>query len=82
MCVSRGDPRSAPLRGAREGGTRCQQRVGDAASPPDICAFGDGIVLPAAGRSISAPRGRIDAKVVQRMLILSIGTDRFECAVL
>jgi hypothetical protein len=64
------------------GGTRCQQRVGDAALPSNICAFGDGIVPPAAGRSASAPRGRIDAKLVQRMLILSIGTDRFECAVL
>jgi hypothetical protein len=37
------EPRRFPERG---GGTHCQQRVGDAASPPDICAFGDGIVSP------------------------------------
>jgi hypothetical protein len=28
-----------------QGGTRCPQRVEKAASPPDICAFGDGIVF-------------------------------------
>jgi len=38
-CVSRGDARFAPLREAPAGGTRCHQRVGDAALPPDICAF-------------------------------------------
>ena len=31
-CVSRGDPRSAPLREARARGTGCHQRVGDAAA--------------------------------------------------
>src|SRR6266478_1140139 len=47
-CVSRGDPRSAPLREAHAGGTvaaATHQRVGDAALPPDICTFGDGIVF-------------------------------------
>ena len=78
-CVSRGVPRRFAER------VEVERVVSNALEMrlrrPDICAFRDGIVLRTS-RSTSAPCGRIDAKVVQRMLILSIGTDRFERAVL
>src|SRR5437870_13568735 len=65
-CVSRGDPRFAPLREALAGGTRCPQRVGDAALPPDICAFGDRHRLE--DKTIHlALWERVDAKPAQRV---------------
>ena len=65
-CVSRGDPRFAPLREAPAGGTRCHQRVGDAALPPDSCAFGDGHRLE--DKTIHlALRKRVNAKPAQRV---------------
>ena len=64
--MSRGDPRFAPLREAPAGGTRCPQRVGDAALPPDICAFGDRHRLE--DKTIHlALWERVDAKPAQRV---------------
>src|SRR6266480_3837862 len=65
-CVNRSDPRFAPLREALAGGTRCPQRVGDAALPPDICAFGDGHRLEDTTIHL-ALRKRVDAKPAQRV---------------
>jgi hypothetical protein len=54
------------------GGTRCQQRVGDAALPSDICAFGDGIVLrtrrihPSSARTDRCKAGSTDADFIHR----------------
>jgi hypothetical protein len=39
-----------------QGGTRCPQRVETAALPPDICAFGDGIVFGEA----DPPKGKVN----------------------
>ena len=65
-CVSRRDPRSALLRNARTGGTRCHQRVGNAALPPEIPDLAMGAVLRTSRSSLAAREG-IVARAGQRV---------------
>lgn len=66
-CVSRRDPRSASLRNARTGGTRCHQRVGNAALPPEIPDLGDGRRLEDKPIHLGSAREGIVARAGQRV---------------